>query len=348
VVGVLTVLVLTSIYFLICRGSVAQTNVRILLLGTVLLYVSTATYMAALIWAWSNGNNLIAKAKDGLFSPSYDARDDIAAFEHAIQQQSWMLTIAAGVNLVIGDATVWWRACVIWQNKVVNCTGMLLVTLTLGMSQSFMFACSSSRHLTPPTFVASSECTKNAYAQASAVLSLATNVLATSLIGYKAWEHRQLMKRHFAGAGTASRVLKALALLIESGCIYCALLIIVIIYQAVPVAPQAGPEVVFMTVAGDFTYGCFVPIVAIYPTIIVVLVALKRSPIDTGGLSQVRQVHGHGSGTAEGGTSSTIVFHHSTFRTSAGVETEGVTEGIPVGNRRSTHSLETKVLGNLA
>ncbi len=88
----------------------------------------------------------------------------------------------------------------------------------------------------------------NVYGQLAAILSLSTNVLATSLIAYKAWcvlamlppvqcsfsiarklnrEHRQMMKRHFAEDMTTSRVFKALALLMESGFIYCALLVIV-------------------------------------------------------------------------------------------------------------------------
>ena len=90
------------------------------------------------------------------------------------------------------------------------------------------------------------------------------------------------MKRHFARAGTTSGVLKALALLVESGCIYCALLVVlalawpqgrsltsnaqifVIIYQADSTPTQVvgpGSGLVFTTVAGDFTYGCLVPIV---------------------------------------------------------------------------------------
>ena len=82
----------------------------------------------------------------------------------------------------------------------------------------------------------------NAYSAASSILSVTTNVLATSLIAYKAWcvvlvsfsdidfdnlfeptlnrEHRQLVKKHFATVETKSRVLQALALLIESGSIY--------------------------------------------------------------------------------------------------------------------------------
>ncbi len=87
--------------------------------------------------------------------------------------------------------------------------------------------------------------TNNAFVKASAILSLATNALATVLIAYKAWcvlrrlspfavlmtivptrEHKQLVKKLFSAAGTKSRVLNALALLVESGSIYCALVVI--------------------------------------------------------------------------------------------------------------------------
>ena len=55
--------------------------------------------------------------------------------------------------------------------------------------------------------------------------------------------------------------------------------------------------------------------------------------------------------------SSTIVFHQSVFHSGAGdlEEMDGTTEGIPTGDRRSTHSLETsmreaetKTVGNFA
>ena len=94
-------------------------------------------------------------------------------------------------------------------------------------------------------------------------------------------QHRQLMKRHFASAGTTSGVLKALALLVESGCIYSALLVVlslasglrksltkstqifVLIYQAQPPPTQVtGPgSARFIEVAAQFTYGCLVPVV---------------------------------------------------------------------------------------
>ncbi|KAM5542711.1 hypothetical protein V8D89_003672, partial [Ganoderma adspersum] len=232
-------------------------------------------------------------AVDGLFSPSYDGRGVIAASERAIHKQSSMLTVALAVNIVIGDAIVWWRACVIWQHKVVNCIGLLLVTITISVQRTQL------------TFLIGG----NAFAVVSAFISLFTNVLATFLIGYKAWEHKQLMKQHFAAGGTTSRILKALALLVESGCIYCSLLIFGIIYMIHPTTSEAGVGLMFTTVAGDVAYGCFVPLVAIYPTIIIVLVAIKRSPIDTAGLSQLEACqanHDDGLGMAERGLTSCV------------------------------------------
>ncbi len=79
-----------------------------------------------------------------------------------------------------------------------------------------------------------------------------------------------------------------------------------------------------------------------YPTTIIVLVALKQSPIDNGGLSQVRQAHGHSRMAEARGTPSTIAFHHPSSHTSTGVETESAMEGLPAGDHGTTHeSLDT-------
>ncbi len=123
--------------------------------------------MGVVGWNW-----LISKAVDGLSSPSFDGHDEIAAFEHAIRKQSLMITVALGTNVsvaynkrrtphlnwllqfVVGDAVVWWRACVIWQHKAVNHAGLLLLTFTTSKSQALIFAGSSPLYLTPPMFAA--------------------------------------------------------------------------------------------------------------------------------------------------------------------------------------------------
>ena len=71
--------------------------------------------------------------------------------------------------------------------------------------------------------------------------------------------------------------------------------------------------------------------------------ALKRSPFDTAGFSQTRQTRGSlGLGTAGGGTTSTIVFHRSTFSSPGSVEMDGATEGMLAGDRLGTYALEPK------
>ncbi|KAH8991857.1 hypothetical protein EDB86DRAFT_2933376 [Lactarius hatsudake] len=53
--------------------------------------------------------------------------------------------------------------------------------------------------------------------------TLATNLISTGLIAWKAWQHRVSVRKHL-GEGTGSvRVDRVFALLIESGFIYCCL-----------------------------------------------------------------------------------------------------------------------------
>ena len=103
---------------------------------------------------------------------------------------------------IIGDAIVWWRACVIWRKRVIYYIGLLLVTCTLGWSRPSIISClpnhlSDSPNVTGilgfhrPGVVRTTGLALlevyNPYLAVFAILSLATNVSATSLIAYKAW-----------------------------------------------------------------------------------------------------------------------------------------------------------------
>ena len=103
---------------------------------------------------------------------------------------------------------MWWRACVIWRNKIVYCVGLLLVTFTLGMLYSGSFptlfrgsVSSASQADSPnvlvivgyrstqviPTTAIAILATDNIYIKAAGTVSLTTNALATALIAFKAW-----------------------------------------------------------------------------------------------------------------------------------------------------------------
>ncbi|KAI0706657.1 hypothetical protein C8Q76DRAFT_801054 [Earliella scabrosa] len=61
------------------------------------------------------------------------------------------------------------------------------------------------------------------WGMAATVLSLVTNCVATLLIAYRAWQHRALVKSQLRQGCPLTRVERTLALLVESGVLYCAL-----------------------------------------------------------------------------------------------------------------------------
>ena len=122
----------------------------------------------------------------------------------------------------------------------------------------------------PSPFELSILISRNVYGIIPLVLSFSTNVLATSLVAYKAWcvrftslftyfnahhklagnnrVHRKLLKQHFSEAKATSRALKALALLTESGCIYCAILVLILFPHT---RPSPGLHVTSLTTSTD-------------------------------------------------------------------------------------------------
>ncbi|KAM5536558.1 hypothetical protein V8D89_009835 [Ganoderma adspersum] len=242
------------------------------------------TYLGALAW-----------------NRTLDGRREMAAFEEVVRKQSWVAVIAFDAICISGDGTVWWRACVIWRNKVVY---MSLVTLALVL---VIVGYRTARVI--PTTAIAILATDNIYMiKVAGTVSLATNALATALIAVKACGYSTLL------------VMTVLSI------VYYGQLKTVCRYSwystrwdPVPSQDRAGR--MFTSVAECIFYGCFAPIAAMYPTVIIdiVLVALKRSPIDAGGLSRVYQVHSdRGAGSVDK-LEGTLVFHReSTFSSSVG------------------------------
>ncbi len=81
------------------QGSLARFNARVLIFSTILIYLSTVTYLAALVWNRVQANHLVSGAMDGLFSPSYDGPHEMAVFEDAIRKQFVMSLFGIEVNV---------------------------------------------------------------------------------------------------------------------------------------------------------------------------------------------------------------------------------------------------------
>ncbi|KAI0258520.1 hypothetical protein BC834DRAFT_1036326 [Gloeopeniophorella convolvens] len=94
---------------------------------------------------------------------------------------------------------------------------------------------------------------------------LGTNILSTSLIAWKAWEYRRHVRANLRHGSPSQRVEKVLALLIESGFLYC-LLWILYLLTAFKVLPGSGSYIVSVFM---LYFSCM------YPTIITIIVCLQ-------------------------------------------------------------------------
>jgi len=98
--------------------------------------------------------------------------------------------------------------------------------------------------------------------------TLATNLLSTGLIAWKAWQRRIPVKENLRGGSGCVRVDRVFALLIESGLIYgCLWVVFWILTTCFSVDPT------FTATAMAFVSG-------LYPTLIIILVSKQMSPIE--------------------------------------------------------------------
>ncbi|KAI0809104.1 hypothetical protein BC629DRAFT_1482011 [Irpex lacteus] len=118
-------------------------------------------------------------------------------------------TAFLSVNVILSDALVLYRARVIWpRNIVVQLVSSLLFLWLLEKSAECNFCNSNGVPVIGVSFI--------------------LNLWATFLIGYKAWEHKQVIKSYLTKGNTRTRSEKVLGLLIDTGLLYSALWVIVL------------------------------------------------------------------------------------------------------------------------
>ncbi|TBU22115.1 hypothetical protein BD311DRAFT_676841, partial [Dichomitus squalens] len=112
----------------------------------------------------------------------------------------------------------------------------------------------------------------------ASVLSLSVNFFATIIVAYKAWTSRTFLRKFMLSGHRTIRMERLFSILVESGLVYCTIWMIVIAWQisVYPVFDQnLAPT--FKVQFGDFIDGGLVPIIGIYPAVVIILVAQNRS-----------------------------------------------------------------------
>ncbi|RPD53676.1 hypothetical protein L227DRAFT_581128 [Lentinus tigrinus ALCF2SS1-6] len=201
--------------------------------------------------------------------------------------------VALTVNIAIGDSIVWWRALILWpDSRIVHltCGVMILITTVMGAIDT-RDACvrhSLTTDTTAPCIAGIWQISHSAdlgktgnifsgdvWGAIAVLCSLSTNVIATMLIAYRAWEHRRAIMSYLKKAAPGrTKVERALALLVESGLLYCALWVVIVVLEFRDWFPGIqGNQNGFYFVMTC----CLVPIIGIYPTLVITVCAASES-----------------------------------------------------------------------
>ncbi|KAM5536738.1 hypothetical protein V8D89_009577 [Ganoderma adspersum] len=282
--GLFLALAVLSVYLLLRRG-VRRSLTAIQLFAVTALLVSTTIYWAVVVLQLLN---TLVSDPDAATAVSH---------KDAILRPQCVGTAMLTVNIILSDLVVWWRVWVLWHDSralyrrlayifggvllaTTFATGVVDTNLSCHAKGGFMYGG------LPVGTVAS-------------MFSLVTNLAATILTAYKAWVHRRCVRSHAASGPRSTQVESIFALLVESGALYCTLWIVVVVWQTGPWMDDPHLQSSFflsLQVSGkhpadadSFWFkggvlieGCLVPLIAIYPTAIIVLVALNKSAVENG------------------------------------------------------------------
>ncbi|KAH8991863.1 hypothetical protein EDB86DRAFT_1532648 [Lactarius hatsudake] len=174
---------------------------------------------------------------------------------------------------ILSDIICAWRAVVLWDRdkRIIAILSLLILATTatagyelaLSLGPSFRFGF-------PYDFIGANETAGDAGPLIMVGPTLGTNLVSTAMIAWKAWQHRVLVRKHLGGATGSVKVERVFALLIESGFIYCCLWVLYLI-SAFYVIPDPGLTIMEHVLV--FASG-------LYPTLIIILVALQKSPVE--------------------------------------------------------------------
>ncbi|KAL0566803.1 hypothetical protein V5O48_015199 [Marasmius crinis-equi] len=264
--GIYLVLVCFTIVILCRNGGNSRAKI-VLLLAVLSMFAISTFFVFAYACIFLEEIHMVFIS--GVTEP---VANKIIAYRMRFTVLSLMQEVMFLIEVVIGDFVVVWRAWVLWsENRKIPLPSVLLLLCSAVSMLSFLgcFIHYDWPLIVPPTCTALNVSTY--------VLSMATNVAGTAAIGYKAWVHRCFLKKYHFAAGN-HRVLKALVLLMESGMVYTLLWVL----QLINFVPSVGDSYPGQLTQEVFT-SISVQLVAIYPTMVIILVYLQRSMWDPSG-----------------------------------------------------------------
>ncbi|KAJ7885016.1 hypothetical protein B0H13DRAFT_2666910 [Mycena leptocephala] len=298
--AIFTVLICMSSYILITRGLRSRSS-KIMLAVTLVLYALST-------WDWAIDIQLL---RDDLKvflpadliqpPPDHTRRLKVNTALHISQ------SITNNISTMLSDVVVCWRVYVVYgrDKRVLWMAGALLTALACGLLLCNMtqiglgFPSVSHLHLLAPAELIIDIVTL--------IFSALVNIWATGMITYQAWRCRREIRYYLKDTSNRTFAESMLVLFAESGTVYTILWIL----KNLIVLPVIEP-----TEYTDYAVLVMYQMTGMYPTLIIILVALKKSHLE----NQFTSYGGDAAWTHAFGSSSTesdIIVSSPVARTSA-------------------------------
>jgi len=227
--GMLFVVYFISIRIQLSKGSLFHSRGNLFMFGSTTLIFVLATAVIIV------GPGLVLQVIPG-FINFIDPSVVIGWSTHKIDVMTGVIASITRINPIISDMVCAWRAIVLWRydRRVVAILSACIVGTFAVCIYDLKLALMNNPGAQDGGGIAEGKV-------AAIVVGpmLGTNILSTSLIAWKAWEYRRTVSAHLRKGSQSDRAEKVLALLIESGFVYC-LLWIFYLLTAFRVLPGSG------------------------------------------------------------------------------------------------------------
>ncbi|KAI0287743.1 hypothetical protein BC826DRAFT_1042283 [Russula brevipes] len=273
--GVYVVLYGTSLYILLRKDGVLRSAPRLF------MFVVTTAMFALGLTALALDTTLAFQQFARELSP-FSAPGSASSSSPSWSVRRANIVTAVGATIactiyVLSDVVCAWRAAVLWNydRRVVAVLAFFVLGTTAAAGSDLGF---SLRPLFKPSSdqLGLTQDGNSAKLDDHRVLilvgpTLATNVLSTSLIGIQVWRNRRVLISHLSRNSVAIRAEKVLAMLVESGFVYCCIWVLYLIstFQVLPKPGFAVMDAILPYIAG------------LYPTMVVIFIVLRKSPTFT-------------------------------------------------------------------
>ncbi|KAK0480324.1 hypothetical protein IW261DRAFT_1477340 [Armillaria novae-zelandiae] len=250
--GTYTCLFLEASYLLIFRKKKSRVIIIMIVLNTIMWSVATTNVVMNM---YINTTRFLRQ----------NGFENTVIFDEYAVPEIYLQLALEGINIVIGDGVVIWRAWHLWnQRRWILVVSSILLLSTGVTVANLTFALSATTTTLENLF---DDPKLSTWGIATMMLTTTTNLFATSLIAYRTWSHHRLL-RSLTGKSGIVRLCKQngiFPLLIESGVFYCCTWLATII--------------IFVTTSNGITLMLDVisQLTAIYPTLIIILVSMKST-----------------------------------------------------------------------